>query len=290
METDDAQIINRLETDINSLSLSKSELRQLCRILQDRAQRAADLQIENVRDALQDREDPEELEADIRDAFRLNLTVQGSDGKELFGSVEEVFNSPNFPKNVKAIYVRSDLRAKETYNFTPQNSFELLLDFSKTNPLNLSIQPINPTPNNSKLEVRGFDATWFNGVFNEVVSFINTRESTLKFIHGHSVYDIFVWGLGIPLAFWTTHRLSTTIESLLGHTSSIVINGAYLYVAVAALMFFRFLFMYARWIWPKVELKGEEGRSIAHRATLSAITISILASFIYDLLIYVIPG
>lgn len=284
MEETEEQIINRLESDINSLSLTKSELRQLCQILEERAQSAAQLQIEQLRGELQGHENQEELEDNIRDAFRLNLTVRGDEGKELFGSINDVFESVNFPKNVQAVYVSSDFRAKNIYDFTPGNSFELLLDFGKTNPLDLTLQPSNRTPNASKLEVRGSDTTWANGVFNEVINFIEQRPSSVEFIHAKSVYDVLVWGIGFPLAFWVAYRVSGVIDQLFGGFPSLVLNGAYLYLTLIVVIIFRSLFMYSRWVWPAVELKDNDSGIFPHRATISTIALGIITSFMYDIL------
>lgn len=281
---DKSQIINRLEGDINSLSLTKYELRQLCEILEDRSQSAAELQINQLGDDLEGHDNRAALENNIRDAFRLNITIRGDEGKELFGSISDVFESANFPKNVEAVYVNSDFRAKNIYDFTPGNSFELLLDFSKTDPLNLTTQPSNPTPNISEIEVRGSDTTWANGVFNEVMSFIHQRPSSVRLIHRRSIYDVLVWGIGFPFAFWIAYRLSGPIDQFFGDFPSLVSNGAYLYVTVLVVMLFRSLFMYTRWVWPSVELKNNDSGSFPHRAAIGAITFGIVASLLYDVL------
>lgn len=281
---DRSQIINRLKGDITSLSLTKSELRQLCDMLEERSQSAAELQIKQLGDDLKRHEDRPTVEDNIRDAFRLNVTVRGDEGKELFGSISDVFDSANFPKNVEAVHVRSDFRAQNIYEFTPGNSFELILDFSKTDPLNLTTQPSNPTPNGSEIEVRGLDTTWANGVFNEAMNFISQRPSSVKLIHKRSIYDVLVWGIGFPFAFWVAYRLSGLVDRFFGDFPSLVSNGAYLYITLLVVMLFRSLFMYARWVWPSVELKDNGSGSFPHRVAIGTITFGIVASLLYDVL------
>lgn len=284
MEDNGEQVIDRLESDINSLSLTRSELRQLCEILEERAQAAADLHIDQLRDELRGHENRAELEDNIRDAFRLNITVRGSEGKELFGSIGDVFGSTNFPKYVEAVYVSSDFRAENIYDFTPGNSFELLLDFSKTNPLDFTLQPSNQTPNASNIEVRGNNTTWANGVFNEVVKFVEKRPASIEVIHKRSVYDLLVWGIGFPLSFWVVYRMKGVINNIFGDFHSLVVNGAYLYLALVVVMIFRSLFMYSRWVWPSVELRDSDDSGFPHRATISTITVGVVTSFIYDII------
>ena len=60
----------------------------------------------------------------MRESFIFN-------GKELYGTISEVFDSVNFPENVKSLYINSEIRLKARYNYTPKNHFKLFIDFSK---------------------------------------------------------------------------------------------------------------------------------------------------------------
>src|SRR5215510_13265510 len=56
-----------------------------------------------------------------------------------------------------------------------------------------------------------------------------------------------------------------------------------IYIFVAMLFGMRFLFHYARWIWPLVEFRHPRSRAMAHKAAWSVIVLGIVASAAYDL-------
>ena len=90
--------------------------------------------------------------------------VSSIDGQELYGGIDEIFNSPNFPDQIKSIYVNSEIPLRQCYNYYPRNSLELFLDFSKLGLFNLSLLPSQETPNASNLAVQCYDSTWVHGV------------------------------------------------------------------------------------------------------------------------------
>lgn len=189
------------------------------------------------------------------------MSITGESGKELSESIEEVFDSSNFPSKVKTVFINSSVRLRVLHNYYPRNSFELPLDFSKPDPVDFNIEPSQKTPNTSEFEVEGFDSTWVNGLFNEVASFIDERPSFFQIIHRHSLYDVFVWLLGFPFGFWVSFKLSIPVDTFFGSFPSIVVGAAYLYVFLGSLVFLRSLFHYARWVWPAVELKRQHSQS-----------------------------
>ena len=84
----------------------------------------------------------EEFEANkriLRDGFQLAITAKGHDGKELYGTVEEVFESPNFPENLTVLYVNSSIQLR-SQNYVPRNQVEMYLDFVRPHPLDLLVR------------------------------------------------------------------------------------------------------------------------------------------------------
>ena len=164
-------IKNKLSVPIKSLSLDKDELRKLCNILQERSESAAEIERSEYP---KNEADPKKYEKDIgllKEAFKIKVTIVGSDGKQLYGYIDEVFDSPNFPDNVKSFHVNSEAILRTVYNWYPKNSFDLFLDFSKPTVFNFNLMPSYETPNQSILNVHGYDATWPNGVFQEINEF-----------------------------------------------------------------------------------------------------------------------
>lgn len=277
------RINNRQKMNVSSLSLDKDELRRFCDILQERANSAAEIEVVLFQQNDQtDAQYKTNLQT-LRDSFQLKVTISGKEGEELWGSVDDVFGSVNFPEQVKMFYVDSDSTLRYVHDYYPHNSFTILLDFNKPNIFDLSLMPSQGTPNASNVEVKGYDATWVNGLFSEIKKFIDNRSSTLSFVHNHSVYDILLWVLGIPLSFWVCSKLTVSIESAYGGNNALVISALYLYAFFATLFIFRVLFHYLRWVCPLVEWRSKGNRLLAHRAILAVMSVGWFGQFLYDI-------
>jgi hypothetical protein len=262
---------------VSSLSLNKEELLSLCQKLQERSNAAAEIEINNYSQNDLSDEQYEINKKTLREGFDLRITICGSNGEELWGSIQAVFNSVNFPERITSFYVDSESTLRYGHNYFPHNSFKIFLDFSKLKVFDFSFLPSQGTPNESNVEVKGHDATWVNGVFSEIANFIKNKGSTLSIVHNHSVYDVLLWLLGFPLGFWVCNKLSLPIEH--AFHSSFATNALYLYVFVATLFGFRILFHYLRWVCPLVEYRSIGNKMLIHRAVLGAASISIGSTF-----------
>jgi len=224
---------NRLTQKLISCSFSKDDLIRLCQILEERNNAASELEVKYCDSLNKNNQDISDKIRLLRDSFGIQVTINGMDGEELYGSIADVFNSPNFPEKVKSLYVNSESTLKALYNWYPRNSFELYLDFTKPDLFDFSVVPSDRTPNASNLIVSGYDATWANGVFNEIIKYIEKKPTSLHVLHYHSIYDLLLWLMGLPLGFWTAYKSSKFIESLFGQFSTFVQNAAYLYILSA---------------------------------------------------------
>lgn len=277
------QISNRQKMKVSSLSLDKDDLRKFCDILQERANSAAEIEVGLFQKNEQTDEQFEANKQTLKASFKLNVTISGKEGEELWGSIEEVFESANFPEEVKSLYVDSEATLRVIHNYYPHNSFKIFLDFTKPNIFDFSLMPSHGTPNESNIEVKGYDATWVNGVFSELKKFIDKRSSTLSTVHNHSVYDVLLWVLGFPISFWVCYKLSTPIVNVFGSSNSFATSALYLYAFVATLFMFRVLFHYLRWVCPLVEYRSKGNKMLAHRAFFAFLCIGWFGQFLYDI-------
>ena len=235
----------KLLTPIKSLSLGKDELKKLCDILQERADAAAEIEVkENPKKSEQSSEKYDKSIQRLRDSFKLKVTIVGKNSEELYGYISEVFNNPNFPSDLKSFYVNSETILRVNYNYYPRNRFSLFLDFSKPNIFNFNFMPSYSTPNESILNVQGYDATWANGVFHEIKKFISDKGSLMSKVHNHSIYDIMLWFLGFPLAFRIAYLSSNMVEKIFANINIFVKNAAYFYIFIATLFIFRIIFLF----------------------------------------------
>lgn len=278
------QVRNRLTSKIISFTINKDDLHKLFLILQERSNDAGETEVSNYNPVNQSPEELSKNKKIIKEGFNLKPTIISADGRELWGYFEDIFNSPNFPDQIKSIYVNSEIPLKASYNYYPANSFELFLDFSKPDLFNLSLPSSQATQNASNISVQGYNATWTHGVFNEFNNFIKDHPSKFTWLHRHSVYDLLVWLGGLPFGFWISYRLSGTLNKIFGNVSSFILNCSYVYVFLASLIFFRLLFQYARWVWPLVEYQSLKNKSTKHQVIIGAITLGIVVTIIVDII------
>jgi len=274
-----------LATDLNrkirSLSLNQKTLRHLLELLQERSFAAGEIEVANFQQLQQNLEVYESNKVQLKEGFRFYITLKGTDGKSLSGSIEAIFDSPNFPESVESVFLDSGMPLKNFHNYTPRNSLVLFLDFTRPDVFNFTLLPSQETPNNSNIVVRGHDSTWVHGVFHEFDNFVTTHPSTVRWLHKHSIYDIFVWLMGLPLGFWACFRSSLFLEKNI--QSPFLKDAVFIYLFFAVLFSFRILFHYARWVWPLVEYCGEKNQALKHRLVLTTIVLGVLCSAIYDL-------
>lgn len=276
-------IINQTKK-ISSFSTDKKGLKEFCEFLQERADAAAKIEVENYkRNDLTDEQYTKNIEI-IKKGFELNVLITGNDNKILAGPFKEIFSSPNFPNQVNSFLVDSEATLVADHSYRPSNGFRIFFDFTKPKIFDFTLLPSQNTPNESKIEVKGYDPTWANGLFSEIEQKIDSSTSNFSKVHKHSIYDIFLWILGMPLAFWIVYRLSNKVEYLFNNHSVFLKNALYVYLFMVILFVFRVLFHYLRWVCPLVEYRSKKNKIIIHRGVLSAITLGLFIAFIYDLI------
>jgi len=268
---------------ISSLSIDKDELWGFCNKLQDRTIEASDLEIIHYAQGNLTDDQWNTNKKLIRENYALRISLNGTNGEYLWGPIDEVFNSPNFPDSVSSIFIDSSTQLKSTFNFFQRNEFILFLDFSKPRIFDFSIIPSHATPNESNLKVRGRDTSWVNGILMESRSFFSSRSSLLSFVHGQIIYDLLLWLIAMPMAFRVCFKATPTI---IGHApghSQFIASALYVYIFIIICLAFRFIFHYIRWVCPLIEFKARRSRILVHRVFLSAILVGVLGSFFYDI-------
>ncbi len=275
----DNVVRNRLSKKISSLSFDKEDLRKLLNILQLRANAASEIEYKKL-----ETKNPDILEnirKDLNDCASLRISVTGFQSEELFGTIDEVFNSVSFPEAVRTIYLNSDLIYRSTYKYYPENFFQLLIDFSKPKVFDFAFQPNERTPNDSQFEVQGSDNTWVNGVFHEIDAYITSKPSKFSKVHEGSVYDFLVWFFGIPFGFYMCYKI-INLQLLYLEQHTFFENIFLTYCFFLSLFILRILFHYFRWVYPMIEYKSKRNRSIGHQAALLSISLGIIGKVLYD--------
>ena len=264
-------------------SLNREDLRRLSEKLQMHADAAHDLELQALGDTIEQFDDPDKARSDLEGGFTLRFGVNGRDGSRLYGLLDEVFDSPNFPDEVVSYQVFSETMLNVSFNYVPRNKFALVLSFEKPEVFDLAILPSVRTVNASSFEVEGQDATWVNGLYSEVERFLRDRPSMMTIVHQQARYDLFLYALGIPFSFWVCHRVSPLIEAG-SFGFPIVANALLVYAFMTALLAVRLLWHYLRWAYPLMEFKFDASRIRAHRAALWAIGTGLVVAAIVEVI------
>ncbi|MFC3702853.1 hypothetical protein ACFOND_14545 [Reinekea marina] len=270
-----------LMKNIESTSLAKGDVRALLSRIESRFPEAIGLEEANYSEESRALENYDELAQNIRDSFLLTITLNGSNGEELQGTIEDVFDSPNFPDVVTKVFASSETSLKVNCDFTPRNKVIVLIDFTKPKLLDFSVLPGYKTPNNSNFQVEGLDSSWVNGLYAEIENYLRNRKKPGFFLHKHATYDLFLWLIGMPFAFFLSYKVSGFVESFASFNSFFK-SALYLYVGFATIIAFRIVYHYARWAFPRIEYKSTFEKAIRHQIAIGAISISLVGTLIWE--------
>lgn len=263
-----------------SLRVTREDLRLLLDTLQAKALAAATLELTPEIVAGRTPQEIASLRDALREAYTFFITVSGFDGSQLSGTIESVFGMPSFPADVATVFVDSATKFRNQKR-TPRNYMTLFIDFQRPAIFNFNLMPSHATENASNFKTWGLDEVWVRGVYHEVESFVKQRTSGARWLHKHSIYDVLLFCIGFPFAFWLAYRSQPLVLKL--GTSQFVAAAGYVYVWMAALWGFRALFHYARWIWPLIEYSRANSRASVHRGACGLLATIFLFPAAYDL-------
>jgi hypothetical protein len=199
------------------------------------------------------------------------------------GVGEHFLDSDNVPDNIKTFYLTTTA-GPSAIGVTEQlqhSRATLLLDFSRPGILDFSKLPSLPTENASQLYVWSASEAWFTAFNARLSQLFNERRTGFDWLH-KPVYDLLVLLLGIPFALWLCFKL--TAFTLLNQLPIFVSGSVYVYVFLLGVSFFRVLFSYSRWVFPKIELQSDASAPFRHRALWAAVIIGVLSAVIWDAL------
>lgn len=212
----------------------------------------------------------------------LSLWVYGKNGEQVALHSAAAITPEALPDGFTNITFDSGARFRMKLNYDPINRFRLNFDFTEP-VLFVGYDPWSqPTPNLSHLEIIGANQTWVAGVCDKVLNFLKARKRSRRWLHGPTTFSLFNWLIGFPASFWLVYRVDGVTQRLTAGLPGVIRSGFYVYLLLIALMVFRVVAYFLRWLFPLVELEGS--RSNAVRATGSAIVIGLLSALIYDVL------
>lgn len=165
----------------------------------------------------------------------------------------------------------------------------MFLDFTRQPLVDLTRLPTLATPNESDFEITADNESWFTAVNTRLTQFFLEKRTNTNWLHRAGVYDVFLLFAGLPFALWAAYRVGLLIETRYKFPSIITI-AIYVYTFIIAVTVFRILFSYTRWVFPKSELESGQSSPLLHRGAWLAITVPIMAAFLYDVLKFIFIG
>ena len=135
-----------------------------------------------------------------------------------------------------------------------------------------------PVANVSAAAISGLEATWANGLYDELVTFFRKRLTRRGWLHHAQSHTVSLFLLGVPLTIVAIDGLASLMRS---KSSEGLKAGVYIYVVLLMLFLFRVAFNYARWAFPKVEIDAPHQHiAAAHKAAILALAGMIVAALV----------
>jgi hypothetical protein len=269
---------------IPSCSVDVVDLDRLFRILQQKASEAADEQVASLQQQPgQIAEQFEQAKELLRSLLNLVVRVQGSNGEWIAANTADSIRAESLPVSVARIEYDSCFLFRGKFNNYPQNNFLVGLDFTRTSILDLSNTATTLGPNQSNVAVSGGNITWVNAVTEEMRTFFQERSTARGWLYSRFTYDLLLMVIGIPVSFNVVYHFDKILRPILKLPEALFV-ALYVYLVLVALLGFRFLFNYAKWVLPKIEgPAGRHGSPRLHKTILAALAVTLLGRLVTSL-------
>jgi hypothetical protein len=215
-----------------------------------------------------------------RNAFVTTVQIKGGSAEVVTGHGEAFFESGLLPERIISVEYDTAFSPKAHLNFTPNDRVSVLLDFSRPTIFGRGL-PSEPTPNNSNWFVTAQTESWSTSVSTRLEQFFAERTTSIEWLHRPNTYDALLIVMGFPLALWGAYRIGHPISARL-LLSPALETGLYVYAFFLSLNVFRWMFSYARWVFPKVDLDYGKSRAGKHRAIWAAVAIGLFSGALWD--------
>ena len=257
--------------------MKAEDLRRLYKILEIRAQQYASQEIGLLRQ-MPDQTDEQfkQSKENATSLLKLVVIVNASSGDWVSSSSDEALSDASFPDSVTTIIYDSGFLLRGQLKLEPQNSFKVVIDFSRTQILDLTNLWISPSSNASSVYITGIDDAWVKAVHDDLSNFFDERATLRGCLFSRYTYDVLVWTLGIPTSTALVYHVDKWTKLAVNSPGAVRIP-VYVALFVLGLAIFRFLFNYAKWAFPKIEPPNARGWPVAHRSLLAIIWASVVA-------------
>ena len=266
-----------------NLVLSAEDLREFCELLQEANERAKEIEYSKL--DISNFNSPEQAKQRINEVIPLEYDYTASNGDSVRGLGIPKTDDWTFPDDLKSIFASNATYPQRAINIRPLNTVEAFLGFDKPSlKIDLQTFPSNPTENRSVINISGRDEDWVISTTNRIEAFFDTRATVRPVLHGAGTYDYFIYLLFLPAMFWVFYKQGTALAGWLEQQPVFFNVLLGVYALLLSLLLARFVFQYARWLFPPMEYyKRSRWSAYIHRTVAGLIGSTILLSAAYDI-------
>lgn len=277
---------NQIYAPLPSCTLDIAYFKKLYEILNKITQEAAEIEISKLKkDPGQSDDDFTKFTDYARSLYQLSIQVFGTKGEYIFSDSPTIFKEARLPDHIARVIFDNSLKLNFRLKQDPSNKIRVEFDFQKAKVFDFVTSPSEATPNTSTIYVLGENETWVSGAYKNVIQSLQERANKRNWLHKTNTYDLFLWFIIMPLGFFTIYKIERSFSLKTSGISTVFVAALYLYFFIIVLNIFRMTFNYVRWIFPKMELDTSLKKgAIVHRIILGAIFLTIISSFMYDLI------
>ena len=277
--------IPQFRRDLNpsNLVLSAEDLKEFCELLAEANERAKEIEFNRL--DLNTFESPEVARQRVNEAMPIEYEYRAGNGDNVKGLGIPRTDERTFPEDLVSLFASNCTFAQRAFNIRPLNTVDAFICFEKPS-LKMDFQtlPSNPTENRSVINIEGRDEDWVISTAQRIEDFFKRRKATRPILHGSGAYDYIIYLLFLPATIWLFYRYATDLTAWLDQQTVFVNVVLGIYGLLLSLLLARFLFQYARWLFPPMEYyKQRRWPSFVHRTVAGFVAAAIGGGAAYDL-------
>lgn len=263
---------------IPSCIFTPKELRDLHNLLVPKAAEAAQFQMDAL--SLQPGQTQNQLDAlkkSVRDALSLLVRIETDSGQWINSTIIEPLTDEHFPYRVVRMEFTTLFIYQAQFHLFPNNHFTVVLDLGR--PAVLDIGQI-PEAKTSSASITGLNATWVNGLYNELAAFFQQHQTRRGWLHFSLTHTLLVFLVGFPLSLIVLAPLARLIHSRTPLPEALAV-GVYVYTVLLVMFLFRIIFNYLRWVFPPTEIDAPHQHvAAAHKAVILTLWTMVVATLV----------
>ncbi|MEM5472775.1 hypothetical protein WNZ14_13665 [Hoeflea sp. AS60] len=265
-----------------NLVLSAEDLKEFCELLVEVNEKAKE--IEYSRLDLSTFDSPEHAKSRVNELVPIEYNYVAGNGDSMQGLGIPKTDERAFPDDLRSLFASNAAYAERAINLRPLNTVEVFLCFEKPSlKIDLQTLPSNPTENRSVINVAGRDEGWVISTAQKIDDFFTKRKAARPIIHGSGAYDYIIYLAFLPAVIWLFYRYAAPVSGWLEQQTVFLNVFLGIYGLLLSLLFARFLFQYARWLFPPMEYyKRNRLGAFLHRSIAAIFATGVCISATYD--------